>query len=136
MGVDELAQRALADVFEQLERIGAAGRERCRGRGTYVTSPPSSPVTRTEALGYIRFAENALDYARVHLDYLASALEPDEPAIRVGERVEVMDEAGPWFGTLHALGADGKVYVRREVGGEMEVVHPRDVTRAPSEAAE
>lgn len=73
LGTEDLAQRALGDVFEQLERIGAVGREKCRGALMYASSSALTPeqrVKRHEAVKLLRFAENALDYARVHLDYL------------------------------------------------------------------
>lgn len=133
--VDELAQNALGAVFEQLERVAAMGRERCRT--TTYGATPTPPLTRKEAVRLIRYAENALDYARVHLDYLATARDKDLP-MRPGDRVEVIDrEAGDaWLGTLHELKADGHVYVRRDDGGDVVPCHPLDVNRAPSEAAE
>jgi hypothetical protein len=77
ISTEELAQRALGDVFEQLERVGATGRERCRAGLLYTAAPltQAQRVRRHEAVKLLRFAENALDYARVHLDYL----ELDEP---------------------------------------------------------
>lgn len=77
ISTEELAQRALGDVFEQLERVGATGRERCRAGLLYTAAPltQAQRVRRHEAVKLLRFAENALDYARVHLDYL----ELDDP---------------------------------------------------------
>ena len=65
-------QRSLGDVFEQLERIGAFGRERCRGYG-YGPISPALRVHRDEAIKLINLADLALSYARVHLTYLEPA---------------------------------------------------------------
>lgn len=72
ISTEELAQRALGDVFEQIGRIAAAGREKCRAGSLYTSMPMSRDqlVKRHEAVALLRFCENALDYARVHLDYL------------------------------------------------------------------
>lgn len=124
--VEELAQRALGDVFEQLERIGTTGRERCRG-STYTVSPPS-PLTRAEALALIRVAENALDYARVHLDYLPgakSAEEPPRPVFKAGDRVRIADETNSWPATFARYGEDGLCVVTTP-GGPL-TVDARDV---------
>lgn len=84
--IADVAQRSLGDVFEQLERIGAFGRERCRGYG-YGPISPALRVHRDEAIKLINLADLALSYARVHLTYL-------EPAPLDGERTGVVtDEA-------------------------------------------
>jgi hypothetical protein len=78
--IADVAQRSLGDVFEQLERIGAFGRERCRGYG-YGPISPALRVHRDEAIKLLELADLALSYARVHLTFL----EPG-PALRSAVR--------------------------------------------------
>jgi hypothetical protein len=70
--IADVAQRSLGDVFEQLERIGAFGRDRCRGLG-YGPITAEHRVHHGEAVRLIALADLALSYARVHLTFL----EPD-----------------------------------------------------------
>lgn len=101
VSTEELAQRALGDVFEQLGRIATVGREKCRG-AIYATAPLTRAqlVKRHEVVHLLRFCENVLDYARVHLDYLDLG-EPerldDEDVCEPGDekRAEVVAEASP-----------------------------------------
>lgn len=81
IATEELAQRALGDVFEQLERIGAMGRQRCHGSASlYSPIAQENRLTRAEAGKLILLAVNALEYARVHVGHLASAPPPPELA--------------------------------------------------------
>jgi hypothetical protein len=132
--VKSLAQRALGDVFEQLERVGSAGREKCRPSSTYYSAatpyPAEHRIKRHEAVELLRCAENALDYARVHLDYL----ERDEVRVRGGRaslqvepgaRVLVADDenASTWAGVLVDLGEGESCRVRDDAG----LLHTLDV---------
>jgi hypothetical protein len=83
--IADVAQRSLGDVFEQLERIGAFGRERCRGYG-YGPISPALRVHRDEAIKLIELADLALSYARVHLTFL-------EPRPLDGDRTGVVTDA-------------------------------------------
>jgi hypothetical protein len=129
--LQHLAQRAIGDVFEQLERIGSMGRDKCRPSGSYYTPasalPADQQLKRHEALELIRCAENALDYARLHLDYLAiDAAAPR--ALRPGDRVIVADEeeCTSWLGTVEEEQVCGEVLVKADDGTEHHV-HPRDL---------
>lgn len=124
--IERLAVRALGDVFEQLERIGAAGRDTCR---PLIGAPP--PVTRREAVELIRAAENALDYARVHLDYLprppATANDNGE-RYRPGDRVIVHDGDAQHAATIERLGGTADdVIVRYDGGATLQHVDVRDL---------
>jgi len=129
--VKSLAQRALGDVFEQLERVGSAGREKCRpASSTYYSAATGYPleqrIKRAEAVELLRCAENALDYARVHLDYLERG--GDSRAVEPGDRVLVADvehERG-WEGVLVDYGGDDTTRVR-DAAGLVHTVHVRDV---------
>lgn len=139
MMTDELAPPALAQhafyaVFEQLERIGLAGRNKCRMR--YVgmtTSPVVRSISRVEALELLRYAENTLDYARVHLDHLPSS-EPPSDGLGVGDMVIVAAEECAWRGFIEEVVDDaenGTSYrVRPADHGELELVAASDLRRA------
>lgn len=87
IATEDLAQRALGDVFEQLERIGAMGRQRCHGSGATLYSPISreNRITRAEAGKLILLAVNALEYARVHVGHLTSVPPPPPPELNGAE---------------------------------------------------
>lgn len=101
IGMPELAAKALGDTFNALARIGDAGRDRAyplyalAGNGSPAASSP--PMTRTEALELIRAAEQALDYARVHVDWL--------PRGQAGTRIQLGDRV-----TISGDDAEGAVY--------------------------
>ena len=127
VATEELAQRALGDVFEQLERIGASGRERCRtGLYSSVPTPREQRLKRHEAVKLLRFAENALDYARVHLDYLECEPTRTEEGYAKGDLVVVRreNEARAWVGTvIDASDAADELLVRDEESSEHIVPH-------------
>ena len=90
-GVESLAQRAMGSCFEQLERIGSIGREKCLGP-RFTSTPPQPGITRREAVELIRFANDALDYGRLHLDYLeARDAAPDGVRLAEPDTDEVRD---------------------------------------------
>lgn len=128
--IEQLAQRALGSVFEQLERVGQTGREKCCPAAYAFTTagvPLEQRLKRHEALELLRYAENALDYARVHLDYL-----PRDPALerfKAGDRVIVLDEESSWSGTLRARGANGTWEVNAD-DGQVAKVDERDLREA------
>ena len=124
--VDQLATRALGDVFEQLERVGAAGRGRCR--------PPAYvgevvPIGRYEAVELVQLAQDALNYARVHVDYLKS--EPRQARrVSIGDRVVVLEDEGPWRGTIVEVLGDGRLRVRADNGETTEIREAHELEAA------
>jgi hypothetical protein len=145
IGMPQLAQRAIADVFEQLERVGSAGRE--KARPYYVSAFPlvtegpkiadKPPFTRRDALELIRYAENALDYARVHLDYLPRDPAADDAEAPVtyqrGDRVLVADDEALWSGVVvdAVAGASSSLIKIRADNGSVHDVHEQDVRAVP-----
>lgn len=133
IGTEELAQRALADVFEQLERVACVGREKCRGPALYTTGALTREqrVKRHEVVSLLRFCENALDYARVHLDYLEceavrtvdDARHSTRQFVR-GDRVMVSrpDDDCTWCGTVVSVVDDDERVEVRADDGEMHNV--------------
>lgn len=117
--VESLATRALGDVFEQLERVGAVGRARCRP--VPFSAGEVTPVGRHEVVEILQLAQDALDYARVHVDYLPRQQTGPFPR-RVGTRVVVSEDEGPWRGTIVAFLDDDRVRVRADNGDELEVL--------------
>ena len=138
-----LAQRALSEVFEQMERVARAGRERCSGGDLYSSAPLTDEqlITRPEAVDTLRMLNDALDYARVHLHYLRN---PKRPASESGARpttlgtgdvIEVQDDSGPWRGEITGFmpGHDGGLEVMvRDDDGEVRPVDARDIRRPRS----
>lgn len=87
IATEDLAQRALGDVFEQLERIGAMGRARCHGLPSTMYSPliaKENRITRAEAGKLILLAVNALEYARVHVGHLEPVERLPSPELNGG----------------------------------------------------
>jgi hypothetical protein len=131
-----LAQRALSEVFEQMERVARVGRERCLGGDLYSSAPLTDEqlITRSEAVDTLRMLGDALDYARVHLDYLRNPKrydKRDDTALPygVGDVVEVQDDSGPWRGEVTGFCPTHEsvdVMVRDE-GGEVRPVDSRDI---------
>lgn len=76
----DLAQRALADAFGQLARVGEAGAQCCMRHG-YVTLPypRSERVGRDVVLQYLTAAEGTMSYARMLLGHLPDRGEPLTP---------------------------------------------------------
>lgn len=139
--IETLAQRALADVFDQLERIGAEGRERCRPLYAFrPTDPaPSStsdaprqvtrtlpPVDRGELLELLRYAAEALKYAELHLSYLPA--NDNARALRHGDRVfvTVHEERQPAT-VVRPEDAENLVLVRWE-SGVLDTVPRADIS--------
>lgn len=111
VAVQSLAQRALGDVFEQLERVASTGRAKCRTSALYATSPvpANDQLKRHEAVELIKLAENALDYARIHLDYLARLPELDEGRLPKGARVRVpADDEATTYEPAEVVQDDGR----------------------------
>jgi hypothetical protein len=146
-----LAQRALGDVFEQLERIASTGRDKCKFP-LYTPPgiiPPEHRLERAEARKLIEYAERALDYARSHLPYLADGAD-DEPAndvapykrtssassapLTVGTRVGVLEEAADetpeWYGEIVAL-TEHEAVVRHLTSGKAYTVGAEYLQSAP-----
>jgi hypothetical protein len=67
-----LAQRALAETFDQLERIGDAGRK-LSYPSAYTTPPPADPQVLGEML---ELAEQSIAYARTLLRFVPPAPAP------------------------------------------------------------
>ena len=105
---NSLAQHALADVFEQLERIGQCGREKCRPLYRS-TGPIDRAISRGDALELLRFAQHTLDYARVHLDHLPGTA---PTVFELDDRVIVTDDDECWSGTIVGRANDGSFVVQ------------------------
>jgi hypothetical protein len=122
-GIDRLAQKTLGDVFEQLGKVAAIGRTKCRG-SEYVEIENAPPVTRAEMKALLDYVELALPFATTQLSYLRG------PRFCLNDRVIVRrsheqaeaepdrthNEAGSIVGTA----PDGRLRVRLDVGGYAE----------------
>jgi hypothetical protein len=142
----DLAQRALGEVFEQLERVAHVGRERCAGGNIYSIEPftDATRITRQEAVDLCRMLGDGLDYARIYLDYLKRAPSTNKPAVPpavewnaadslgVGDRVIVADDENSWDGEITgfmpAHDGPGEAMVR-DGNGKTHPVDVRDVRR-------
>lgn len=134
----DLAQRALGEVFEQVERVAKAGRSRCVGDNFYSSVPftDATRINRQEAVDLLRMLADSLDYARVHLDYLkapAVAAPRDDGSIGVGDPVLVVEGERNWpgkiSGFMSAHDGPGEAMVVRDDDGKAYPVDMRDVRR-------
>lgn len=143
VAMQSLAQRALGDVFEQLERVASAGRAKCRAHAYAAAPVPASDqIKRHEAVELIKLAENALDYARIHLDYLARLPEAEGRLAR-GARVRVpADDEATVYEPAEVVQDDGRNVLAMPasiatVPGAVPIWYDRrEVHREPAEAAQ
>jgi hypothetical protein len=131
----DLAQRALGDVFDHIERAARAGRERCTAGTMYSPGPFTAEqrITRQEAVDVIRMINDSLDYARVHLGHLhappSNDTTPNGLVPGVGDQVLVVDEDRSWPCEVTGVvptheGFDVRV---RDKAGELHTVDARDI---------
>lgn len=102
--VSDLAQAAIADIFERLEQLGTITRNKCRAK--YGDLAP--PVSRKQVAHALDYAESLIEYGRAQLGYL-----PHGGAYSLNERVIVKcDGADDALGIYMGLTNAGKLRVR------------------------
>lgn len=113
--IEQLAQRTLGDVFEQLSKVAELGREKCHGASRYMREGEIPPVSRAEVRALLDYVEAVLPYAVAQLPYLPG------PRHRLNDRVIVYSDEGAAPATIVGTTAAGLARLRMDDGRVAEV---------------
>lgn len=140
ISTEQLAQRTLGDVFENIVRLAESGRDKCRG-GRYAlasdTPTPEQLIKQNEADQLLALLDHALDYGRDQVAYLARTPRVENAnasaTLAKGDYVMVRrpDDARAWGAHVTDVSVGHTdVEVQGESTGERELVDVAHVRKA------